>query len=306
MKRLVIDTDPGIDDAHAILLAFAFPDVKVEALTTVAGNVSLMQTTANASIILDMLGEDAPIFPGCEDALLNPTPRRAISHGVDGLGDSGFPRSSRKVMAEHAVHALVRIANEAPGELALVALGPLTNIALATRLDPRLPLKYKSLVIMGGAIHAMGNSWSPAAEFNFSLDPEAAAIVLESWPEVTIVPWEAAMNYGISSAQFEEISHLNSPRANFFKKIFNNRYQKQIREFGTCYDADVLAMAVALEPDIVRRVEKRYIQVEVAGKSTRGQSVVDWFNITERPPNANLVLEVDRERFSELVRLSLK
>src|SRR5689334_2799182 len=121
MNRLVIDTDPGVDDAHAIMMAFAHPHVQVEALTTVAGNVSLEQGTRNALIILDVIGAETPVFPGCEDALVIPTPRRAISHGRDGLGDSGYPSSARQAASEHAVHALIRLANEAPGELTLVA-----------------------------------------------------------------------------------------------------------------------------------------------------------------------------------------
>ena len=168
MNRLVIDTDPGVDDAHAIMMALSYPGATIEAITTVAGNVSLEQATRNALIILDVAGgHDVPVYPGCEDALVIPTPRRAISHGSDGLGDSGYPPSARQASAEHAVHALIRLANEAPGELTLVAIGPLTNIALATRLDPGLPRKYKRLVVMGGAIHTQGNSWERAAEFNF-------------------------------------------------------------------------------------------------------------------------------------------
>jgi len=102
MNRVVIDTDPGVDDAHAILLALAHPATKVEALTTVAGNVPLERTTANALAVLDVLGAHVPVFPGCEDALVIPTPRRAISHGTDGLGDSGYAPSSRRAMAKHA------------------------------------------------------------------------------------------------------------------------------------------------------------------------------------------------------------
>jgi inosine-uridine nucleoside N-ribohydrolase len=118
MNRIVIDTDPGIDDAHAIMLAFSYPGTIVEAITTVAGNVPLERTTANALITLDILGNlgrDAPVFSGCEDALVVPTARRAISHGIDGLGDSGYPLSKRKILPEHAVHALIRLANESPG-----------------------------------------------------------------------------------------------------------------------------------------------------------------------------------------------
>jgi purine nucleosidase len=304
MNRVVIDTDPGIDDAHAIMLAFAHPDTRVEAITTVAGNVSLERTTANALILLDILGKDVPVYSGCEDALVIPTPRRAISHGTDGLGDSGYPTSARKAAPEHAVHALIRLANESPGDLALVALGPLTNIALATRLDPKLPEKYKRLVILGGAYHAVGNSWLPAAEFNFYVDPESAAIVLDKWPELTIVPWESAVEYALTPQLFDELAAIDSPRAEFFRRIFNYRSRLQLKEQGDYYDPDPLAMAVALEPDIIQRVERRFVEIELAGQLTRGQMVVDWSDLSGNPPNATLVLEVDRKRFVDLLRLS--
>ena len=306
MRRIVIDTDPGIDDAHAILMASAYPDTKIEALTTVAGNVPVERTTANALIILDILRQDIPVHQGCEDALVVPTARRAISHGTDGLGDSGYPLSSRHPSPEGAIQALIRLANEAPGELELVALAPLTNIAMATRLDPGLPHKYRSLTIMGGAIYAKGNAWTPAAEFNFSIDPEAAAIVLDRWPRVTIVPWETAMEYGISEKIWADISRLSTSRAQFFRRIFQNRFDKQIKEFGTCYDADALAMAVALEPDIIREATSRYVQVELESRLTRGQTVVDWFDIESRPANASFVLNLDRDRFLELIKLGLQ
>jgi purine nucleosidase len=130
MNRLVIDTDPGVDDAHAIMMALAHPEAQIEALTTVAGNVSLEQTTANACIILDVLERDVPIYAGCDRALVANTPDASHFHGQDGLGDSGYPPSTRQVEDEHAVHALIRLANELPGKLTLVALGPLTNLVL--------------------------------------------------------------------------------------------------------------------------------------------------------------------------------
>jgi len=305
MMRIVIDTDPGIDDAHAMMLAFALPGIEVKALTTVAGNVSLERTTANALILLDLLDKDVPVFPGCEDALVVPTPRRAISHGSDGFGDSGYPLSTRKAQSEHAAEALSRLASESPGELTLVALGPLTNLALATRIDPALPGKYRRLIVMGGAIYAKGNSWTPAAEFNFYIDPEAAAIVFTCWPEITLVPWETAEKYALTPQQIEEFSEIDTPRAAFFRRIFKNRLLDQISHHGVCYDPDVLAMAVALVPDMVQRMERRAVRVELTGQLTRGQSVVDWYGLTGHPPNANLVLEVDQERYLKLLRLSL-
>ena len=117
MNRIIIDTDPGIDDAHPIMLACAHPETKVEALTTVVGNISLEQATRNALLILEIIGNQVPVFPGCEDALVVLTPRRALSHGADGLGDSGYPSPSHSASFEHAVHALIRLANKSPGEV---------------------------------------------------------------------------------------------------------------------------------------------------------------------------------------------
>jgi purine nucleosidase len=197
MERIVIDTDPGVDDAHAILMAYSQPGIKVEALTTVAGNVTRERATANALILLDLIGQETPVYPGCSDALVIPTPQRATSHGADGLGDSGYPPSNRRAKNEHAVQALIRMASEAEGELTLVALGPLTNLAIATKLDPDLPRKYNRLIVMGGAIHATGNSWTPASEFNMYVDPEAAAVVFQNWPGLTLVSWENTLQYAL-------------------------------------------------------------------------------------------------------------
>ena len=304
-NRVVIDTDPGIDDAHAIMLAFAHPQTNVEALTVVAGNVSVQQATTNDLVVLELLGKNAPVFAGCPDGLVWPTPRRATSHGTDGLGDCGYPLPAGKASPEHAANALIRLANESPGELTLVAIGPLTNLALAASLDPELPQKYKRLVILGGAVRATGNSWRPAVEFNFYVDPEAAAIILRRWPGVFLVPWETVMDHGLSPDQVEELCSMGTAKAEFFRRSIRNRYLKQIPGLKMLFEPDPLAMAVALEPEIISRVEARYVEVELGGRQTRGQVVVDWFDITGQPPNANLVLEINQERFFEMMRLSL-
>jgi purine nucleosidase len=259
MNRLVIDADPGVDDAHAILLACTSPDAKVEALTTVAGNVTLEQATRNALVILDVIGYPAPVFPGCEDALVVPTPRRAISHGGDGLGDSGYPPAPRLASAEHAVHALIRLANQFPNELTLVALGPLTNIALATRLDPTLPHQYKRLIVMGGAIHAHDNSWERTSEFNFYCDPEAAAIVFARWPMLTLVSWETTLAHGLTPEHVVELTSYDSPRAELFRRTIQRRFVQPEAGQTLLYEPDPLAVAVALEPTIVTRSETRHV-----------------------------------------------
>lgn len=306
MNRLVIDTDPGVDDAHAIMAAAAYPGARIEAVTTVKGNVGLDRTTANACTILDIMDVDAPVYAGCGKALVAESSGAEGFHGADGLGNSGYPPSPRKVEAEHAVHALIRLANAEPGALTLVALGPLTNVALALRLDPTLPQKYRQLVVMGGAIRGMGNT-SLTAEFNFYADPEAAALVLREWPGLTLVSWETTMEHPFSEAQVNALLAVDSPRAEFLRRISQNTltYLEKILGRRTMLEPDLLAMAVALEPGIVREHAAHHVEIELAGTSTRGQSCVDWFGMSGKPANVDLVLALDTERVWQLLRAAL-
>ena len=309
MIRLVIDTDPGVDDAHAIMAAFAHPGARVEAMTTVAGNVSLEQTTTNVCTILDVLGQgeqDVPVYAGCDRPMVGPVIDAGYFHGTDGLGDSGYPRSQRKVSDEHAVNALIRLGDESPGELTLVAIGPLTNVAMATRLDPTLPQKYERLVVMGGTIRGTGNV-TTAAEFNIHADPEAAAVVFDAWPGLTLLSWETAMDHGFTPEQIEALWAVDSPRAEFFRRISLRSIGVSERTFGhkTLLEPDLLAVAVALEPGIVRRAESRHVRVELAGQHTRGHTTVDWFGRTGEAPNVNVVMELDLTRLWDLLRAAV-
>lgn len=307
MVRLVIDTDPGVDDAHAIMLAFSHPGASVEAITTVAGNVDVGKTTANACTILDALDvapEQTPIFAGCDRALLGHRVHASDIHGADGLGNSGFAPSPRRVEPEHASLALIRLASAAPRALTLVAIGPLTNVALATRLDPTLPSKFHRLVVMGGAIRATGNMPYPSTEFNVHCDPEAAAIVFAAWPNLTLVSWETTMEYMLDADHVEALLRAPTPRGRFFRRITEQTLRFVLAKLKRpgLFAPDPLAVAVAIDPDLVTKAESRAVAVELAGQHTRGQTTVDWFGLTGRDPHVDLVLGIDADRFWTLLQ----
>jgi purine nucleosidase len=256
---------------------------------------------------LDVLERDVPVYAGCARPLVAHPVDASYVHGEDGLGDSGYPPSRRRVEGEHAVNALVRLASESRGELTLIALGPLTNLALATRLDPALPGKYRRLVVMGGAIRGTGNV-TPAAEFNAHADPEAAAIVLDAWPGLALVSWETTLDHGFTPAQVEALMAVDSPRAEFFRRITPVALEFTRQSLGrdVMLAPDALAVAAALEPEIVRRAEAHHVQVELAGHYTRGATTVDWTDQTGREPKVEIVLELDADRLWELMQAAVR
>ena len=308
MKRLIIDTDPGVDDAHAILLALAHPDVQVEAITTVSGNVSIDLTTTNALKILDVAEKDIPVYRGCDRPLIKTPEYAAYVHGADGLGDCGIPASKRQVQTEHAVHALVRLANENPGELTLVAIGPLTNLAVALALILSYLTKFKQLVIMGGAIYSKGNAGSLTAEFNIHTDPEAAHIVFSSWPMLSLLSWETTLAHVFTRQVLNRFFNMGTPRARFFhdtnQKILG--FIKDRLGQDMLFAPDGLAVAAAIEPSIVTRSDRKHVSIELHGSLTRGQTVVDWSNTTGKQPNTEIIHEVDQARFIQLMENGLK
>jgi purine nucleosidase len=302
---LLIDTDPGVDDALAILMAHAHTDVA--ALTVAAGNVGLKHTVRNARTLVDLVGATTPVFAGCPSPLVRaPEEDAAFVHGEDGFGDVGFPEPAHAAQAEHAALALIRLTKERPGELTLVALGPLTNLALAVRLDPTLPQRVKRLVIMGGAVTGHGNTGKIPAEFNIGFDPEAAHVVFEAFEMFDLVDWEATVRHAFPDEVYEGWIARGDKRAAFFHDVFGTarRFNAEHERTGFIA-ADALAMAVALDPAMVTRAETRHVAIELDGRLTRGATVVDWHGRLGGRPNARIVLDVDQARFGELIAQAL-
>lgn len=303
--QLLIDTDPGVDDALAIMMAHAHADIA--GLSIAAGNVGLAHTVRNARTLVDLLGVETPVFAGCATALVRaPEEDAAFVHGQDGFGDIGFPAPAAPLCDETAALALLRLTRERPGELTLVALGPLTNLALALRLDPTLPQRVARLVVMGGAVTGQGNTGKVPAEFNIGFDPEAAHIVFGAFRSFDLVDWEATLRHAFDDAEFDTWLAAGDRRADFFGQIMGaaRRYNAGHDRSGVIA-ADALAMAVALDPAIVTRSETRAVAVELDGRLTRGATVVDWAGRLGQPAQANIVLEVDQARFAAMVRRAL-
>lgn len=303
--QLLIDTDPGVDDALALLMAHAHADVR--ALTIAAGNVGLAHTVRNACTLLDVIESDTPVHPGCATPLVYPPDEDAAGvHGADGFGDVGFGTPRRQPDAEGAAQVLIRHTREQPGELTLVALAPLTNLALALRLDPDLPRRVRRLVIMGGAVTGHGNTGMVPAEFNVGFDPEAAHVVFEGFPSFDLVDWEATLRHAFDGDRFDTWLSAGDARADFFARIFGHARAYNARHGRSgVIAADALAMAVALDPEIITHAESRHVGIETAGRLTRGATVVDWEQRLGRPENARIVMAVDQQRFGALVAAAL-
>jgi purine nucleosidase len=293
-----------VDDALAILMAHARSEVV--GLTIAAGNVGLAHTLGNALKLVEVIGADTPVFPGCPTPLVAPADDAGFVHGADGFGDTGYLPASRRASDEHAASAILRLSREHEGNLTLVALGPLTNLALALRLDPGLPRRIARLVVMGGAVRGNGNTQRLAAEFNIGFDPEAAHVVFSAWPGFDLVDWEACLRHAMAFSRFDALLAQGDRRARFQAAISRKaRAFNHARERAGMVAADALAMAVALEPAIVRRAERRHVEVELGGLHGRGATVVDWEGRLGRPANANIVLEVDQGGFEALVAAGL-
>ncbi len=307
--RLIIDTDAGVDDAQALMIALTYPGVEIEAITTVTGNVHVNKVIPNVFSVLEVMKQSVPVYRGADRPLVVDTFAADDVHGSDGLGDwADRPRGEGQVEPEHAVLALIRLANQYPGEITLVAIGPLTNIALAAHLDPTFPEKIKKFVFMGGAVDARGNTPSMTAEYNIYADPEAAKMVLKAFPMATLLSWETTMKHAVDWNEFEMLCATPTAAGRFFKGIGGNLadFTKSLPKPASGYwMPDPLAMAVALQQSLIQHSEQYYVTVELHGTYTRGQTVVDYSHRTKNAPNVEIVLDVDRDGFYDLLKRAL-
>ncbi len=287
MKPLfLIDTDTASDDAVALIMALRSPQVRVLAITTVAGNVAVQQATRNALYTAELCGADVPVFTGAEKPLHRPHQTAHWFHGRDGLGDHGYPPPRKAPEKQHATVAIVETIESNPG-LVLVTLGPLTNVALALQQNSSIAAKVGRCVVMGGAPCCEGNV-TPAAEYNIWCDPEAARVVLHSGLPIELVGWHLCRGDAVLNP--EDIQHVLSfgtPQARFAIEC-NSRaqeaYFEQTGEHGISLP-DPVAMSIALDPTIATQQSENYVDVETSSELTLGMTVVDRLNVAGNDRN---------------------
>ncbi len=299
-KRIIIDTDPGIDDALAILLAIASPEIHIEGLTIIDGNCSVEQGVRNALSILELAGStQIPIFKGCETPLVQPLLLAPETHGYTGLGYANLPEPQTKVRSGHAIDFIIDTVMNNPGEISIVAIGPLTNLALAIRYEPRLVTNIKEIIIMGGAILAGGNT-TPLAEFNTYADPHAAHIVYHAGIPITLVPLDVTYKIIFTNELMQRLLVLPTAIPQFiadatrFYMEFHDEYQK----IDGCVINDPLALAVCFRPDFVS-VEEHFVDVDISGGVSMGKTFADFYRMQKTPPNMKVAMQVNANDFIE-------
>ncbi|XP_076008540.1 uncharacterized protein LOC143002353 [Genypterus blacodes] len=317
MKKLVIDVDTGVDDAQAIMVALAAPNVEILGITCSHGNTTLENACKNTLRVLKMCERmDIPVYRGSSGPLLARKRHAADFHGKDGLGDAPDPDAPglECLQEEEAVKALIRIVSENPGEISVVAMAPLTTLATAVKVDPSLPGKIKGLYIMGGNTESRGNT-TVCGEFNFVTDPEAAYIVLNTFSCPTfIAPWEFSCRNSLPWSFCDTWLDQKTAKARFMERIFSHtrkmiqtvRYQKEVVGEATFNTCDAYAMAAAIDDTLVTESEKVAVTVELEGTYTRGMMVLDHMELLKKEHKATIMKKVDLEKFKKMLMASLK
>jgi purine nucleosidase len=297
-RRIILDTDPGIDDALAILLALAAPEVELEALTVTFGNCSVDQGVANALSILELAqAPHIPVAMGADRPLVQPLLLAPETHGNSGLGYAQLAPATIKPDPTPAVNLLIEKVMANPGEMTIIAIGPLTNLALAVRIEPRLIQAVKEVFIMGGAIRHDGNT-TPLAEFNTYCDPHATQIVFHSGISLTLVPLDVTYRVVFTPDDVDRLLEIDSPLTRFIAEStrFYMEFHDEYQQIYGCVINDPLALAISYMPDLVE-TQELYVDVDISGGVSMGNTYADSYNLLGKEPNMQVALEVHPRLF---------
>lgn len=302
-RKIIIDTDPGQDDAVAILLALASPELEVLGLTCVAGNVPLPFTSRNARVVCELAGRpDIRVFAGCDRPMKRKLVTAEYVHGKTGLDGIALPDPVMPLAEGHAVDFLIEtLREEAPGTVTLCPIGPLTNIATAFARAPDIVPRVAEIVLMGGAYFEVGNV-TPAAEFNIYVDPEAAEIVFKSGAQIVVMPLDVTHRALTTRARVEgfrnlgtSVGHAVASWTDFFERFDMAKYGSEGAPLH-----DPCTIAYLLQPDLFtgRHVN---VEIETKGEFTLGMTVADWWRVSGRAANAMFMGGIDAEGFYALL-----
>lgn len=303
-RKIIIDTDPGQDDAVAILLALASPeDIEVLGITAVAGNVPLSLTQTNARKVCELAGKpETKVFAGCDHPLVHRLVTAEHVHGETGLNGPDLPEPVMPLQDQHGVDFIIDTLRQEPeGSVTLCPLGPLTNIAMALRKAPDIADRIQEIVLMGGAYFEVGNI-TPTAEFNIYVDPEAAAVVFGSGIPIVVMPLDVTHKALVTPARNEAFraigNHVGTAVAqmtDFFERFDIEKYGS---EGAPLHDPCVTAYLIRPELFSGRRIN---VEIETGSSLTRGMTVADWWGVTDRPANALFIGDIDADGFFDLL-----
>ena len=304
-KKIILDCDPGHDDAIAILLALGNPKVELLAVTTVSGNATIEHTTDNALKVVEIAKRpDVPVYQGNAEPLVRIRETAPSIHGESGMEGPVLAPTSLKVQAQHAVDYLIETFLQSEGNITLVATGPLTNVAMAIRREPKIVEKIKELVIMGGG--TFGN-WTPTAEFNIFADAEAAKIVFHSGIKLTMVGLDLSHQALATDEIVEKVKQIGNDVSNFVYELlvyFGQTY-KDYFNFADPPVHDVCCIAYCIDPSVFETVHVN-VDVETAGAITYGTTAVDLHGVTKKEPNAHFATKLNFELFWDMVLQALE
>jgi ribosylpyrimidine nucleosidase len=304
--KIILDMDPGHDDAVAMMLAWAHPRIDLQAITVVAGNQTLEKTTRNALNVATALGvTGVPVAAGMSGPMVRPQVIADDIHGITGLDGPTFGEPSVSLDSRHAVQLIIEILMNSAGDITLVPTGPLSNIAMAMRLEPRIIEKIERIVLMGGS-YQLGNI-TPAAEFNIFADPEAAHVVFSSGRPLVMMGLDLTRQAKVFPSVVERMREIHNPVSLLFVELmeFFAKTQKEVFGWEGPPLHDPTTVAWLIDPTLIQ-TKPMAVEVELRGEHTYGRTCCDYFGMTRKAPNAEVALKLDTERFWDLIHHTLK